>query len=414
VPISLRVLFQGENTLKLDQSQPRLLRYRNHFRGYFLTFLTLSSLLSIYWLMKFKSEGVIGVINLYRYELVASLLYCISTFVFYFIWIRSRLNRSVQVYPDLLRIQDGNFSKEIKYAEIVKVKVICWSLFSVHLQNGQKFFFNSSLDRVDYIWEGIHASRPDVISPKLFSEFRLKLIQYDHHQKRKDFFFKHKMVDLFNWIFMPILFLFFAHIIQTQQIIIHNPAVYFFRLFMYAILVLLSTSFFYSMIIKKLVFDKKVEQASSSDLKLRDLEFEGMILQRSKIFQVITAGFILSLVIKLDVNLFSLTKVREDISSFSLKKGSSVLIDNRYNCVGIGCKYQLHDGDFIVFGKGVIGQVLAKEGDFVGQVAEAKSGRLIASENVHEVPRGHLAIKAANGKDIIFVRIDELIGKIQN
>jgi hypothetical protein len=30
------------------------------------------------------------------------------------------------------------------------------------------------------------------------------------------------------------------------------------------------------------------------------------------------------------------------------------------------------------------------------------------------VPQGHVAVKAANGKDIIFVPIKDLIGKIQN
>jgi hypothetical protein len=67
-----------------------------------------------------------------------------------------------------------------------------------------------------------------------------------------------------------------------------------------------------------------------------------------------------------------------------------------------------------MFGRGIIGQVLAKEGDFVGEVAQDQKGRMIASDNVQEVPTGHVAIKAANGKDILFVKIEELIGKIQN
>jgi hypothetical protein len=398
--------------LKFDQIRPRLLRYRNHYRGYFLTSLLLGIVLFMYWLKKIETEGVSGVINFYRYEFFASVIWCISTLGFYYIWICSRITRVVQVYPNFLRIQNSGSSQEIQFSEIERVKVVFGSMFFIQLKNRHRFYFSSSIDRVDYIWEGIHTSRPDILAPQFFEEFRMKLIQYDHHQKRKELFFKHKMVDVINWIFMPVLFMFSAYIIQSQQIIIHHSAVYFFRLFLYAILVLLTTSFLYSMVIKKFVFDKRIEQTTGPELKFRDLEFEGMILQRSKMFQMITASFIMALIIKLNVNLFSFTKVREDISSFSLKRGSSVVIDNRYNC--LGCKYQVRDGDFIVFGKGLIGQVLAKEGDFVGQVAEDHAGRFIASENVHEVPRGHLAVKAANGKDILFVKIDDLIGKIQN
>lgn len=60
-----------------------------------------------------------------------------------------------------------------------------------------------------------------------------------------------------------------------------------------------------------------------------------------------------------------------------------------------------------------VGQVMAKEGELVGEVSQDKTGRMIASTNVQEVPVGHLAVKSSNGKDIIFIRIDDLIGKIQ-
>jgi hypothetical protein len=49
----------------------------------------------------------------------------------------------------------------------------------------------------------------------------------------------------------------------------------------------------------------------------------------------------------------------------------------------------------------------------VGQISQDRKGRIIASENIQEVPKGHLAIKLANQKDIVMVKLDELIGKIQ-
>jgi hypothetical protein len=56
---------------------------------------------------------------------------------------------------------------------------------------------------------------------------------------------------------------------------------------------------------------------------------------------------------------------------------------------------------------------MAKEGDMVGQISEDSKGRTIASENIQEVPRGHLAVKMAKNPGIVMVKLDELIGKIQ-
>lgn len=399
--------------MKFDSLQPRVLRYRSHYKIYVMAFVFVSCLLLTFWGLKFSNEHYRDIFQIYPYELIASVFYFVSTGCFYFGWLRYRLKRSVQVFQDFLKIHNGKLCEELKFSEIESVNTVCWSIFYVKMKNGIKHYFNSSIERVDYIWEGIYQARPDLLDAKVYEDYRVKLVQYDHHQKRKAWFFKHKMVDVFNWAVLPILFLFTAYMVQTKHIVVHNEAIYFFRLFMFAMLVMLTTTFFYSIILKKFIFDKKVsDQAETPEFKVRDMEFEGMILQRSKMFQMITASFMLAMLIKMDVNLYSVTKVKEDIASFKLKKGNSILIDNRYNCVG--CRYQIHDGDFVVFGKGVIGQVLAKEGDMVGQISQDSKGRMIASENIQEVPRGHLAVKAANGKDIMFVKIEELIGKIQN
>jgi hypothetical protein len=221
------------------------------------------------------------------------------------------------------------------------------------------------------------------------------------------------MVDVLNWAVLPMTFLALTFIIQSKNVMIYQEGIYFFRLFMYVMLILFITSFIYSIVLKKFVFDKRVSnQLSNDDMKMRDLEFEGMILQRSKFFQLLTACFVLMILVRTDLNLFSVTKIKEDIATFKLKKGNTIVVDNRYNCVA--CKYQLLDGDYVIFGRGTIGQVLAREGDMVGQVSQDPRGRTIASENIQEVPKGHLAIRAENGKDIFFVKMEELIGKIQN
>lgn len=398
--------------MKLDTIQPRHLRYRSHYRIYVLAFSFMAAAICIFWGMKFQSEGFKQVISNYSWELTASFLYYVVTGSFYFFWLRSKLKKAIQVFNDHVLIHDGREKETLLFCDIESVNIVCWSIFYVKMKNGIKHYFNSGFERIDYIWEGIYYSRPDLISQKQFEDYRVKLVQYDHHQKRKEWFFKHKIIDLFNWTLLPMIFMAFAFAFQSQNVVIHQQGIYFFRLSMYAFLVLLVTAFFYSMVLKKFVFDKKVSsQMSTSEDKIRDIEFEGLVLQRSKVFQLVTASFVLALMIKLDVNLYSVTKVRQDMASFKLKKGNTILIDNRYNC--LGCKYQLSDGDIIVFGRGAIGQILAREGDMVGQIAQDPEGRMIASENIQEVPKGHLAVKAANGKDIIFVKIEELIGKIQ-
>lgn len=366
-----------------------------------------------YWGLEFSSVGFQQIWKEQKYEMGLSGFFFVLSFVFYFGWLRSKLKKAIQVFDDHVVVHHGQHKETIHYADIESLNIVGWSVFYIKAKTGIKYYFNAGYERVDYIWEGIYRARPDLISKEDFEAYRIKLVQYDHHQKRKEWFFKHKMIDIFNWTVLPLMFLFFAYMVQSRHVVIHQQGLYFFRLMMYALLVILSTAFFYSIVLKKFIFDRRVvSQMETSEEKMRDVEFEGVVLQRSKIFQVVTASFLLAMLIKMDVNLYSVSKVREDIASFKLKKGHTILIDNRYNC--IGCKYQLNDGDFIVFGRGTIGQVLATEGDMVGQIAQDQRGRMIASENIQEVPKGHVAVKAANGKDIVFVKIHELIGKIQN
>lgn len=401
-----------EKVAKLETIQPRFLKYRNHYKVYVLGFLLLCGLITAYWAMKFYADGFKMTLEDYPWELSFSVGCFIACSTFYAFWLRPKMQRSVQVFPDHVMVHHGKKKETILYSEIESVTVVCWSIFYVKTKNGIKHYFNSSLERVDYIWEGIYQNRPDLMSEKDFESYRVKLVQYDHHQKRKEWFFKHKMVDVFNWFAVPVLFVALAYIFQSKQVKIHQEGLYFFRLFMFAMLVLLSTAFMYSIVLKKFIFDKKVSsQMENGTDKMRDLEFEGLVLQRSKFFQLITACFVLALLIKTDANFYSVTRVKDDIANFNLKKGHTIIVDNRFNCVG--CKYQLTDGDLVVFGRGIIGQVLAKEGDMVGQISQDRTGRMIASENVQEVPRGHLAVKAANGKDIMFIKIEDLIGKIQ-
>ena len=402
-----------EKPVKRDSVQPRYLRYHSHFKIYLIILLSLSVINLSFWGHCLTQASWSKVYSEFNYEFWISVCYFFVFGTFYFFWLRFRLNRKVQVFSTHIWVHDHGKKEEILFDNVESVGIVCWSVFYFKMNNGIKHYFSSSLERVDYIWEGLNLARPGLISPEAYEAFRTKLVQYDHHQKRKEWFFKHKLEDIFNWLVLPVIFLFITYLVQTREIIINQQGMYFFRLFMYAVLVLMITTFIFSIVLKRFIFDKRVKLKlnSQSDDKLRDLEFEGIILHRSKIMQMITAAFLFTLVMKSEMNLFSLTRIKADLTSFNLKSGHTLVIDNRYNC--LTCKYPVRDGDIVVFGKGTIGQVMATEGDMVGQISQDKVGRIIASENIDEVPKGHVAIKLANQGDIAMIKLGELIGKIQ-
>lgn len=396
-----------------DTIAPRFLKFRSHYRVYFIFFWVTLLMLSSYWFFQMSMDDWQLSWMENAWEISLTFLYILTYGSFYFLWLRPRLQRSVQVHASHIAIHNNKAVENVIFEDVESVSVVCWSLFFLKMKNGHKHYFNSSLERSDYVWEGLFRARPDLMTPDEYESFRLKLIQFDHHQKRKEWFFRHKLVDVFYWVVLPAMFLATAYMVQSRDVEIYQQGLYFFRLFMYSLLALLTTAFTFSLGLKKMVFDRKIKSSleDDSDAKMRDLEFEGVILQRSKVFQVMTVCLVLGLVIRTNINLYSVTKIKEDIAAFSLKKGRTVVVDNRYNCVS--CRYQVQDGDYVVFSRGFIGQVLAKEGDMVGEVSHDKVGRSIASENVQVVPPRHIALRASNGKDIVFVKIHDLIGKIQ-
>jgi len=402
-----------ETKANFESVQPRYLRYRSHYKIYLVALLVVSGLILSFWGHQLSQSRWVSVYSEFTTEMWLSLSYFIAFGCFYFLWLKVRLDRIVQVYSTHLSIHNHGKKKEVLFENVESVGFVWGSIFYFKMKDGLKHYFSSGLERVDYVFEGFNQARPGVIAPTQFEEFRTKLVQYDHHQKRKEWFFRHRIVDVFNWVIMPFAFLAFTFFIQSQEIIIHQQGMYFFRLFMYSVLVMMLTTLIFSIVLKKFIFDKriKLQMHGHPNDKLRNLEFEGIIVHRSKVMQIITASFLFALVMRSEMNFYSLTKTKDDLTSFNLKKGHTLIVDNRYNC--LTCKYPLKDGDIVVFGRGTIGQMMASEGDMVGQISQDKRGRIIASENIQEVPRGHVAIKLANQQEIVMIKLNDLIGKIQ-
>jgi hypothetical protein len=180
---------------------------------------------------------------------------------------------------------------------------------------------------------------------------------------------------------------------------------------MYAMLASIMSAFLWSVILKITVFDKMVKERLQEGTKLRDLKREDAILQKSKFFQLITCSVAMLMMVKMDLNLFSVTRLKEDLQAFNLKSGKTFVVDNRFNCTD--CAYPVQEGDIILFGKGTIGKILALPGDVIAQTREGSLGRSIASETIMNVPEGYVAIKTSKGKEVVFVKISDLIGKLK-
>lgn len=397
---------------KLGTIAPRLLKFRQQFTLYFRLLLVIAMVFIIGWSSFIFLDGIESVRSRYPLELGFSCLYLLCFALSYVSWWRLKLKQTIQVFDKGLTIHRSGEHIDIAFSEVEAVGVIAWSLFYFYMKDGSKHYFNSTLERVDYIWEGIYFARPDLMTKDEYESYRIKLVQYDHHQKRKEWFFKHRLVDVFNWFILPLAFMGIIFWSQSKDVVIYQPFYYFFRLLMYSVLTLLTTAFFYMMIVKKLVFDGKVEDQLGNEpsLKLRDLDYESIIIQRTKLVQSVSVAILFALIIKTDFNMFTLTKIRGDFSLLKLPAGNTLVVDNRYNC--LDCKYSINEGDLVVFAKGKLGQVMARAVEAIGEVRENEQGRSIASATI--VPAGHVALQLAKQEEMIIIKESELVGKLQN
>jgi hypothetical protein len=163
---------------------------------------------------------------------------------------------------------------------------------------------------------------------------------------------------------------------------------------------------------KVFVFDKQVVENLKDEIKIRDVSKEDFILQRSKFFQFITCATLMAFMIKMDLNLFSITKLKASIEQFNLRAGQTLVVDTRYNCVQ--CAHSIVEGDLILFGKGSVAQILALPGEVIAQTQANSLGRSIASDTITTVPQGHVALKTGKGQEMVIIKISDLIGKLKN
>jgi len=402
---------------ELSNLSPRTLRNRKHFQVYFIFFLIIAVLLLSLWCIRFLAYGFEFSVKNNFWGLNFSIAYILSLPLVYFYWLKGKIRDSVQVFDSYICLHKNDKLIELKFSEISSVNIFWGSLFCLTFLDGKKVYFSSDLERVEYIWEKVYEKRPDLILKEQFSEFLVKLVKTDHHEKRKEWFFKHRYLDVFSWIILPLAFLSLSYLFQSKEILIHQPFLYFFRLLMYALLTMLIISLSYTLLLKKFIFDKKFDaylkdhENIEKDDKIRDLEFENLVIKKSKLLQILITSFVFVLIVKNDVNFISLSKSKMDLSFLNLPSGKTMVVDNRYNC--FACKYSLNEGDIILHSGGVIGQVFAKEGEPIGEILEDTKGRTIASVSAQEVPKGYVAIKSTNGKGLIFIKIVDIIGKIE-
>jgi len=331
----------------------------------------------------------------------------------YLWWLHPKISRQVQVHKDHIQVSNKDYSWEIAFADIHHIDRPFQSLMRLHMNDGHSWWFSAALERPDYLWEGLYQARPELIGKaEEFESFRIALVQYDHHEKRKEWFFNHRLLDLVTWMVLPILTLFVGHLIQSPHVIINSQWQYFFRLTMYALFVITTSSFLISLLMKKFVFDRMLNEQMKEGSKIRDLDFERSMVQKSKWVHVSVCGAVLACVLATDLNLYSVIRLSADAKAYKLEPGRTVVIDNRFNCVS--CAHAVREGDVLVFGKGVIGEVLAVPGEVIAQARPTTIGRSIASETVMEIPAGVIALKTGpKAQEVVLVPIGDLVGKLK-
>ncbi len=394
------------------QRQPRSLSFRSHYRWYagILAAAWVTTVLTACWLASQQGWQWQGT---WREHL--TVLAAVSLFLpaLYLAWLHRKLTRSVQVFPDRLRVTARGLVFDIPFHEVEQLHRPFGSFMRLVMRDGGAWWFSAALERPDYLLEGLWKARPELIgSAATYEEFRLKLVQADHHQKRKEWFFRHSFVDVLNWVVFPLLVLGVGYNWQSQDIIIHSKGIYFFRLAMFTLIATIGSAFVFSIALKRWVFDRAVVEGMAEGDKKRDLAWEDEILQRAKAWQLVVCAGLMGSVLWSEANLYSVTRLRDGAQVFRLTPGKTVLVDNRYNCVS--CSHSVRPGDVVVFGRGTLGKVLAVSGDVIAQTRQGDFGRSIASETLTEVPTGQVALQTGpQGKDVVMVKLDELVGKIE-
>jgi hypothetical protein len=397
----------------LETAAPRTLPFRFYFKWYAVAFLLAWVIcIAALTLIFFKANWSLpadGQDEVWSFSAMLLLIPAI-----YLWWIHPKITQTVQIFHDHIRISNKSMSWDVTFNEIEKIETPFHSFIKLKMRDHHTWWFSAALERPDYLWEGLMRSRPELIGGKEnYEKKRLELVQYDHHEKRKEWFFRHKLLDVVNWMIIPALILSVGYWWQSSEVVINSGGLYFFRLTMYSMFATMACAFIWSVVLKKFVFDSKVKvQMQEDGSKLRDLEFEDSILQKAKFYQAITTVLVLGVVIKTNLNMYSLTKLKEGAQAFNLTVGKTIVVDNRFNCVA--CAHPVQEGDLLIFGRGTLGEVLALPGEVIAQTRDGSLGRSIASETVVEVPEGHIALKTgANGQEVILIPIGELVGRLK-
>src|SRR5665647_618077 len=168
-----------EQPIPLESLPPRDLRCRSHYKIYLMILLFVAVSIIAYWTWRINASSWVYVYEEAEFEIHLSLTYFFFFECFYLTWLQDKLNRLVQVYTTHVAITKGKEVETLYFAEIESYKIVCWSIFYFKTKDDQKFYFNSSLERIDYIWEGFRNARPDLVDSERYEAFRLKLVQYD-------------------------------------------------------------------------------------------------------------------------------------------------------------------------------------------------------------------------------------------
>jgi hypothetical protein len=211
-----------EPTFSEWQRQPRPLLYRSHYKWYavFLAALWIGCLASA------VTFFVLGV-ETYRDEMLSFVVLSVLLPMIYLVWLHPKLTRTMQVFSDCVRITSKKVVFDINFADLESLSRPYGSLIRLRTKDGLSWTFSAALERMDYLWEALWRSRPELVgNSKIYEEFRLSLVQYDHHEKRKEWFFRHRLIDMLNWVILPAAVMAIGYFVQASQVVIFEVSIH--------------------------------------------------------------------------------------------------------------------------------------------------------------------------------------------
>ncbi len=328
-------------------------------------------------------------------------------FVPYWFLLRPMMRAEIRVLDDRISIQLGKKTREIPYADIVKItwKLKRWAggWFTLSMNSGKKHRFTVVLERSEYLIEGIRQARADILTREQFEKLRLDLVLIDHGFARM----YARMRGKGSWILTQFVLLaifvgtWVVYRAQKGDLVVHALDSYLLRT-----VVLLSVAAFVvrmsSVSATGAIVGTRLRKRLTAAVpdKRRDIAFERKVGLIAIPVELAAFASLVFVVCAYDLNAVGRYTPAGPFTHFNLQAFDPLWVDARYNC--LGCRYPIEKGDVVLiqapWGNWPAG-VVGLPGERLSVNRKNAKGFFLATAGEEEVLPGQVAVQLlASGK----------------